>query len=45
MKLHLKRCLLCLLIGLALGGLGGHKIQAAIDGNVLVKFLLTGKVL
>jgi hypothetical protein len=45
MKLHLKRCVMCLLIGLALGGYGSHKLQAMIDSNVLVKFLLTGKVL
>lgn len=44
MKLHLKRCVLFLLLGLGLGCYSGWHLQRMANDNAVVKFALTGKV-
>jgi hypothetical protein len=37
-KLHLKRCILCLLVGCVLGGVGGWQGRKNVESNILLKY-------
>lgn len=43
-KLHLKRCLICALFGLSVGGCIGWKGYETSMNNPMTKFVITGKV-
>lgn len=43
-KLHLKRCVFCLFIGLSVGSFVGWKGYETSMNNPMTKFVITGKV-
>lgn len=44
MKLHIKRCILCLLLGAVFGGWGGWQARKLTSENQLIKFVVTGEM-